>query len=993
MLLSDEGQPTQIDRYRILELLGAGAFGKVYLANDDQLRRKVAIKIPRSDRVEPDSFLREAQILASLDHPNIVEVYDAGQTSDGNFYLVSNWMEGTVLSQAVKAQQFPYRRSAELVATIAEALHYAHTRKLVHRDIKPASILIDSTGEPQLADFGLALSDNAFGGEGTVGGTVAYMSPEQARGEGHLVDGRSDIFSLGAVFYRLLTGERAFKGSSRDDVLERIQHQEARPPRQLVADLPSELERICLKALSRKVENRYTTAFDMADDLRHFLRIDCTYTAADAVVTRQTETPTSVHLVVPKGLRSFDRNDTDFFLRLLPGPVDRDGLPEAIRFWKTRIEERDADYTFRAGLIYGPNGCGRSSFVRAGLLPRLSERVVKIYVECNGSDDEQRLLRGLRKRFGDPELSLSKSLAAIRRGQGVPGAHKILIVLDQFEKWLHAHRDTENVELIKALRQCDGERVQCLLLVRDDFWMAITGFMGQLGEPIIEGFNSAAVRPFDPLHARNVLAEFGRSFGRLPTDLDKRSSDQDKFLDQAVSELARDGEIIPVRLALFADMVKGKPWTPATLKQYGGTGGLTITFLEESFSAKTAPPAHRLHARAARSVLCALLPETGTSLKDRKRSRTQLLKASGYRERPQQFDELMCILDNETRLLTPIESTSSAERVQRPLPADANERYYHLTHDYLVEPLRVWLSQKKKETRRGRATLALAERAELWNAKPENRRLPSLWEYLSFLCLTRKWNRPEPAQKMMRCARNRLMKCTTAWLLVGMIIAWTAYEWNGSSKAASLVRALENAPTADVPDIATEIARYQRWARAQLVRISNQPEADEKHRIHASLVLLHLNVPLHFGPEIDVLFNHMLRAEPDELIVLRNALANHRVRLTPMTWSVLESDEAVPKEKFRAACALALFDPSSPRWSRKIQFVAERLIAEVSRDPTHYDTWVQAFAPLKERLLPPLGEILLKETGVTRAIATQIFANYAADNPQYFADVLTGRKP
>ena len=814
--LSDEQQPTKIDRYRVLELLAVGGFGTVYLGYDDQLKRKVAIKVPRMDRVaEPESFLMEAQVLASLDHPNIVDVYDAGQTSDGRFYIVSKWMEGTDLSQVAKVQPLPYRRCAELVAKIADALHCAHGRKLVHRDIKPANILIDSTGEPQLADFGLALSEeDVFGRQGASGGTAAYMSPEQARGEGHLVDGRSDIFSLGAVFYRLLTGERPFRGSSPEKVMDRIRTQEARPPRQLHADLPKELERICLKALSRQAKDRYTTAFDMADDLRHFLRADSTraaQSAAGAVPTPDGQRQRAARsTVVPKGLRSFDRNDADFFLQLLPGPYCRDGLPEAIRFWKMRIEERDAEYTFRVGLIYGPSGCGATSLVRAGLLPRLADHVEKIYIECNGVDDEQRLLRGLRRRIDGPELGgLTESLAAIRRGQGMPAGRKLLIVLDQFEQWLHAHRAKENAELIDALRQCDGERVQCILLARDDFWMAITRFMRQLDEPIVEGHNAAAVHLFDPLHARKVLAEFGRSFGRLPHSLEELSSDQTKFLDQAISDLARDGEIIPVRLTLFADMVKGKPWTLATLKRYGGTGGI-ITFLEESFSATTALPAHRLHESAARSVLRALLPESGANLKGCNRSHTELLEVSGYRERPQQFDDLMRILDNDMRLLTPIEPASAAERSQQPRQPASSERYYHLTHDYLVQPLREWLTLTEKVTRRGRAALALAERSELWNAKPENCRLPSLWEFMNIWWFTRNESWTAAQRKMFhRARRYHGLRVSIAVILITVLLCaglrLLSQNQHRTAYAAALVGRLMDAENLQPPGLVTEI--------------------------------------------------------------------------------------------------------------------------------------------------------------------------------------------
>ena len=222
--------------------------------------------------------------------------------------------------------------------------------------------------------------------------------------------------------------------------------------------------------------------------------------------------------IVPKGLRSFDAHDADFFLELLPGPRDREGLPDSLRFWKTRIEETDADNTFTVGLIYGPSGCGKSSLVKAGLLPRLSEDVIAVYIEATPEETETRLLHGLRKRCPALEgnLSLKATLAALRRGQGIPVGKKVLIVLDQFEQWLHAKKEDENTDLVQALRQCDGGRVQCIVMVRDDFWMAATRFMRELEIRLLEGQNSAAVDLFDMDHARKILAAFGRAFGKLP---------------------------------------------------------------------------------------------------------------------------------------------------------------------------------------------------------------------------------------------------------------------------------------------------------------------------------------------------------------------------------------------------------------------------------------------------------------------------------------------
>src|SRR5262249_2774479 len=254
----------------------------------------------------------------------------------------------------------------------------------------------------------------------------------------------------------LLTGRRPFRGETREELLEQIASSEARPPRQIDESIPKEVDRVCLKALSKRASERYSTANDMAEDLRHFLA-EQSGNPRYGIEKKESGFPSATSptsdsqpvKIVPKGLRSFDAHDADFFLELLPGPRDRDGLPDSLRFWKNRIEEKDADHTFSVGLIYGPSGCGKSSLVKAGLLPRLSTDVIAVYVEATADETEARLLKGLRKACPDRtgDRGLVETMATLRRGKGIPGGKKVLIVLDQFEQWLHAKKEEENTEL------------------------------------------------------------------------------------------------------------------------------------------------------------------------------------------------------------------------------------------------------------------------------------------------------------------------------------------------------------------------------------------------------------------------------------------------------------------------------------------------------------------------------------------------------------------
>ena len=402
--------PEWIDRFKVIRTLGGGGFGHVYLCYDDKLRRQVAVKVPRPDRLSSaqarELFLREARNVAALHHEAIVTLYDFGE-SEGQCYLVYEYIEGCNLADRLKQGPIQQHQAALIIGHIAEALHYAHGENVYHRDIKPANILLDQRRRPYLTDFGLAVRVQDLAGDrGRRAGTDHYMVPEQVRGEGNQIDGRADIYSLGVVLYELLTGRRPFEGRKRKEVYEQIlSARDPRPPREINHTIHPDLQDICLKAMAKPVSARYLTAGDLAEKL---YKVAALVATSEAVIEptplagpvpgpRPSSTASPPIPVLPKGLRSFGPEDSAFFLELLPGPRDRNRLPESIRFWKTRIESIDTDIAFAVGLIYGPSGCGKSSLIKAGLLPQLGQSVVPAYVEATRENTEDRLMAQLRK--------------------------------------------------------------------------------------------------------------------------------------------------------------------------------------------------------------------------------------------------------------------------------------------------------------------------------------------------------------------------------------------------------------------------------------------------------------------------------------------------------------------------------------------------------------------------------------------------------------------
>jgi WD40 repeat protein len=269
--------------YELLEVLGGGGMGVVFRARQRSLNRTVALKMIAAGRLataqDVQRFRAEAEAVASLDHPHIVPIHEPGEY-EGHHFFTMKWVEGGSLARSMARGDWRVmdresaKRAVKLMIQVARAVHYAHQRGILHRDLKPANILLDGMGQPYVTDFGLArrLDDRGLSEAGVIMGTASYMSPEQAAGEIKRLSTASDVYSLGAVFYELLTSQPVFQGESNLHTLRQVVEREPAPPRTLNTQVDRDLETICLKCLQKQPAERYESAEALAQDLERWLR-------------------------------------------------------------------------------------------------------------------------------------------------------------------------------------------------------------------------------------------------------------------------------------------------------------------------------------------------------------------------------------------------------------------------------------------------------------------------------------------------------------------------------------------------------------------------------------------------------------------------------------------------------------------------------------------------------------------------------------------------
>lgn len=977
-------------RYRLDRKLGEGAYGVVYLAYDLDLKRQVAVKVPRPDAMARltslDVYVVEAQHVASLDHPSIVTIFDIGRTLDGSVYIVSRYIQGNSLGEWIKQHQSDFALMVGILIKVAEALQHAHSQRLVHRDIKPANILIETaTGLPFVTDFGLAIREEDYLPFSRKVGTPIFMSPEQVRGEGHRLDGRSDLFSLGVVMYFMLTGRLPFPGRTRQEVAYEITSVEPISPRSQRDDIPEELERICLKLLRKRVSERYRSGKELADDLSNWL-----------TSRRTKDDRAETQTIVPRGLRSFDSNDASFFTELLPGPRNRDGLPESIAFWKERIDQGDSDLTFAVGLLFGPSGCGKTSLIKAGVIPHLSSGTVAIYIEATPTETELRIAHALEKAFPrDTEVTkLSDRLAELRGST----KKKIVIFIDQFEQWLHAHNAETQAELVDALRQCDGKNLQAIIMVRDDFAMAVSRFMQALEIRIVEGENFATIDLFEIDHAQEVLTKFGQAYGRLPMDKKRISKEERQFIREVCQGLAKDGKVVSVRLSLFAEMVRNKPWVHQTLNEVGGTDGIGVNFLEETFHGRDANPEHRQIADVAKKVLQKLLPEIGSDIKGAMKPEVELQIAADHEDRDPALKNLLRILDSELRLITPTDPEGNDSlRDGSDVPI---QRFYQLTHDYLVPSLREWLFRNQQKTWQGRAELRLSERTNAWTLLKENKQLPTLGEWLFINTLTRHqmWTMPQRAM-MQKANWYHLRRFSTGLVLVALAITLGVVTINGqrdkleSQRIQGIVGSLSRAEPSQIPTISTDL--QTNWTKAEeflrpLVDVEGSTVEEQRLKLHAQMVLVG-----HDKQFIAPLMEELLAGKANYILPITELLRPYAAEYTESLKRTLRDKSEKRSRRFRAALVLADYIPET-----ESSFWSEEDVKLISYQLVSYNTEFQPILrnrlrPIAPKLLSELERIFdnTEEKDRLRVSAANALADYSAEDIGLLTRLLTKATP
>lgn len=595
MVNVDDLKGKSIRGYQLRDLIGVGGFGVVYRAYQSVIEREVAIKIILPNYANKASFVRnferEAQLVARLEHPHIVPLYDYWRDPSGA-YIVMRWLRGGSLQESLRKKgNWELQPTALLLEQIASALAEAHRNSVVHQDIKAGNILLDEQGNAYLTDFGIAKDLNRAkdevddlqenGEKQEVHGSPEYMAPEQILNLP--VDARTDIYSLGVVLYEILTGEKPFEAPN-DEELVRKQLYERVPLLQLKRpDLPSTLDIVIQRATDKNPKKRYPNPIAMAENFREFVNIALN----PQPISIEAPLPVAVIEAKPvldpvnpyKGLRAFQEADAaDFF-----------GREKLIERLYRRMLEPDAEARFLA--VVGPSGSGKSSVVRAGLLPMIRQNLPRwfiTYMTPAGKPIAQLVEAVLKVAMDDkyPYESVIQSSVdglhqAISQALGA-GKTQLVLVIDQFEElFTQVASEAERKHFIDSLLAAiakDDSRLRVVVTLRADFYDRPLAYSG-LSELI--NHRTEVVSPLTPEELERVIVKPAERVGLKL---------EDGLVGEIVGEVASQAGALPLLQFALMELFDQRENKQAmiTLRAYrvnGGAAGAMTRRADEIFNA------------------------------------------------------------------------------------------------------------------------------------------------------------------------------------------------------------------------------------------------------------------------------------------------------------------------------------------------------------------------------------------------------------------------
>ncbi|MEM6468498.1 MAG: protein kinase [Planctomycetota bacterium] len=942
-----------VARYRIDEEIGRGAFGVVYKAWDKQLERPVALKVLHNQSLQSnDDLFAEARLVAKLEVAGIVSVYDCGIEASGRSFFVTAFLDGVDLRSWLESiDQDAWDRICGLFIRLCDSLSTAHSAGIVHRDIKPSNIIVREGDYPCLLDFGLAIGGLNHGRKGELVGTPAYMSPEQARGEGHLVDARSDLFAVGILLIEALSGTRPWQAKSSRELLKEISTGQPIAIRELNKNVPAALERICNKATAPAMSQRYQSISELGDELRWF---------AEHGRKLHRASSNDAFKIPSRGLRPFTADDANQYWQLVPGQRNARGVPDAVQWWLNRIEEA----THAVLTLYGPSGSGKSSLLHAGVLPFVdSNRTRCITLDASEWKDAQSMCLHLAKlaslQQSEPDLV---SLCQALRDQS---DRHVSVVIDQFEQVLTWSDKTDREQVRLAMRQANGRQLQFVLVVRDEFWSAISSWMQDLDAPLRDGRNAMGLKRFQRVHAKKVLQVWADAAGKTDAN--------DRFLEQAIDLIENGGRIVPVRLALLATVLGECDWTTSRLRELTDTGSLSGYYLD-SVLGDSASRATRRFNEAARAVLRCLTPQSGL-IRGPARSWSELQAAciaDGQILTESELDDLVDLLDRQLHLITPTENASTTI-------------HYQLPHDFLVPELRRWLNASGVQTAKGRASVDLRLATERWTDDRHNGRLAGPIDCVRFGLVTRPTNERQ-RDFVKRSARKHLGRGIGSVAVAALLLVGFQYLLLRSGSEA-IVQRLITSSVDRLPESIAETRRHYAWTKRPLLeRLENAVRNDETDVVdRISLALLNQDASH---------ARHLTRrslgvTQPMRLFIARqmNTDLDDRDRraVADDLAAMITDDASSASRRLDAAIVLGQLDPDHSVWAISGSNLCQML---VEANPIDLGRLKDGLFPIREKLVEGLRAIRMQDEQATNRTATFLLAEFAADDSEALVKLL-----